>query len=185
VLQTSLESLVQQILDSCSLVSPPIDLDAVAHHLEVNIKSVELEDDISGFLVAGQGRTAARVNARHQATHQRWAKAQLLGYRALFSHAPTEHRFILDTNLALLRRTDALETGSWKAAEYSATPVERSDARQLALALLMPSKLLMAETVRHDPTSELALAELARKFDVSSVALMLRLLQLGIVQPAA
>jgi len=145
----------------------PVDLAAACYKLGITVSMEQLEDHISGMLVLNKDTAAIAVNRQHSNTRRRFTIAHELGH--FFLHKKQSKLFI-----------DAAPVFFRKSAMQGCSDIE-IEANLFAAELLMPEeeviKVVGGQTF--DSFDEVAIQNLARKFEVSSQALVIRLNQLG------
>lgn len=148
----------------------PIDVHAIAQANNIRVRSVALEDSVSGLLVVKDGYGIIGVNERHHPNRQRFSLAHELGHYLL--HRDTSNVF-LDA-APIFFRDERSSDGSER---------EEIEANAFAAALLMPEAALR-EIIREKPLDaqdDVAVRRLAMQFGVSTQALTIRLTRLGFI----
>lgn len=157
----------QQLLAKMKASEPPVPVVAIAQSLGIKVRSGQLPDDLSGFLVHEDGNVFIGVNSLHPKSRQAFTVAHELGHFLL--HPSTN---FVDRKLIFFR----------DARSAQATDVREMQANQFAADLLMPEpmlhKALKGEAV--DLEDEDRLSSLAKSFGVSTQALMYRLINLDL-----
>ena len=158
------------LLDQQGITRVPVDVVAICNRLGVKVTGEELDDDTSGVIVIKNGRAAIGYNANHHPNRQRFSIAHELGHFLLHAN---EGSFFVDSTFTFYR-DQASSEGVY---------TQEIAANTFAAELLMPKRVLEdylednAIDV-HDPAS---VRHLAVKFKVSEQALMIRLVNLGLV----
>jgi Zn-dependent peptidase ImmA (M78 family) len=150
----------------------PVDVEAIARGIGVDVRLERLEDEVSGMLLVRDGNPVIGVNARHHPHRQRFTLAHEIGHYALHRH---EVQFFLDAAPVFYRKEGAEpQTRSYELA-----------ANAFAAALLMPetSVCLAMEDDPIDVLDDRAVKRMADRFAVSSQALMIRLTELDLLFP--
>lgn len=162
------------LLDSLALGEVPIKLEKCALHLNINVKSVPLESDVSGFLVLNEDATVIGYNNQHSEHRYRFTIAHELGHFIL--HRNNSRLFIEKTqrpDQRIMFRDNTSSTG-----EY----LKEREANSFAAALLMPRKSVEEKAAEYNTEiAEDLIYALARDFNVSNQAMQIRLANLGIV----
>ena len=150
----------------------PVDVEAIARAEGVDVRTEELEDVVSGFLVVRGGRSVIGVNAAHHPHRRRFTVAHELAHRVLH---PNRATLFLD-GAPLFFRTDG------------AAPVDglmEREANAFAAELLMPAAAVEV-VMREEPFDvhdEAATRRMAGRFGVSAQALVIRLAELDLLVP--
>lgn len=155
-----------ELLEKAEASSPPIDVHELCTRCGVLILERSFREALSGLVFAYADGAVVGVNADHPETRQRFTIAHELGHYLLRHHERSsayEDRFHLDLSEGTPPGFD------WRA--------ERA-ANDFAADLLMPRKLMAAAFQQsQDPVT------LAATFNVSQVAMGIRLLELGLREP--
>lgn len=164
----AIEARAKKLLDDLRIVKPPINLDAIAAHLEVPIIREVLAPDISGFLYTESDRSAIVVNKTQRHHRQRFTIAHELGH-LLLSHK--RDQIHVDKGYVLNFRSDRAYDGSQS---------DEVHANAFAATLLMPTHMLKADLSRLPrPFDDTDIERLAEYYDVSIQAFLIRLNGLG------
>ncbi len=170
-----IETRAEKFLIECNALSVPVDVKYCAETLNVRVKAVELDEDVSGFLVFNGNQAHIGYNRTHGEHRHRFTIAHEIGHYLL--HKNSNKLFIEKKQSAhekVIYRNNNSSTG-----EYV---IER-EANSFAAALLMPRKLVEKELAQsHNLNNPDALiSELADLFNVSAQAMRIRLTNLGII----
>jgi len=160
------------LLRKLDLFTVPVDVQAVATQLGAKVVFEDLDDDVSGFLLREKGISTIAVNNQHHPNRQRFTLAHECGH--LFMHADKGDRLWLDKTLFF--RDGSSSTGEQFA---------EIEANQFAAGLLMPEELIVAALGGERRISEIDIARLTMRFEVSERAMTVRLISLGLVQSVA
>lgn len=164
----------------------PIPVDKVAKLLDVKVMYVETEDeDLSGFFYRdpSSGKAVIGVNDDHYRTRQRFTLAHEIGHLVLHSFDDLHYdRKGYGTGYGRIRKRDG----------ESALGENRDEieANYFAAELLMPEELIYEKIENADlgdifeRSAESAVKALAKEFDVSPLALTIRMQQLGMLNTA-
>ncbi len=130
-----------------------------------------MNNNVSGFILQESGKSLIAINSFHPAVRQRFTMAHELGH-FLLKHKPKG--MIVDENdFPLLWRDDEASRGA---------DVHEREANFFASALLMPQEFLEKD-LRHlrnvETHNDTFIRTLARKYGVSSHALLLRISRLS------
>jgi len=153
-----------------NLNKPPVPVDKIAEQLDIKVVVTPLQPGVSGALIRDNGRSFIAVNSGHHRNRQRFTIAHEIGHYRL-EHAVDDH---VDREFTVIMRD---ETSS------SAENTHEIAANQFAAALLMPSSFIMRDFVRLGAFTDEEVTRLALKYQVSELALELRLRNLGLLQP--
>jgi Zn-dependent peptidase ImmA (M78 family) len=153
---TSLDSLRQR-LEAAGLTSIPMNINAVAEFLGLDVIEEIMDDDLSGYLEFRQGAWVAGVNALHHKNRRRFTIAHEIAHYVL-------HR---DRAVSFHDRTFARRASS--------TDEMEKEADRFAANLLMPENSVR-QSIKNGATSVTALAEI---FGVSALAMKYRVQSLG------
>lgn len=152
----SLGSLTR-FLQEAGVQTAPCDVQNAARALGIRVVYEPMDDDMSGFLERRGGRWVAGINAYHHPVRQRFTLAHELAHYVL--HRSEQERF--EDRTYARRRNDH-------------SKMER-EADAFAASLLMP-EVRVRKAIESGVKN---LNDLARQFDVSSLAMRYRLENLG------
>ena len=146
--------------------TPPIDLNAIARLLEINVSEEELDEDISGLAFCKDGAKFVVVNSTHAPNRRRFTLAHEIAHHALH-----ENHLLGNVHVdgrRILRRDELSAKGK---------DLMEIEANNFAAELLMPSPWL-AEFLPpgFDPEDKDKVYELAVRFGVSEAAFYYRVL---------
>jgi Zn-dependent peptidase ImmA (M78 family) len=168
----AIDSRATELLVKFDLFSEPVDVEMVAKKLGATIVFDNLDDDMSGFLLREKSVVTIAVNKLHHPNRQRFTIAHECGH--LYLHADQGDRLWVDKAYTSVFFRDASSSTGDKLAEIQAN--------QFAAGLLMPEELLHAHLT--DELSDVDIFRLALRFQVSEQAMTLRLVSLGVLEPA-
>ncbi len=177
-----------RLLKSAGIDTVPVPVEEVARFLGVEVRYAAFDDDLSGLLYREETEdgqevaTVIGVNSAHPPRRRRFSIAHEIGHLALdhLQHAEFEELHI-DRKFACLPRNGRSAQG------IDALEIE---ANGFAAALLMPAKPLREDFKKFKADSiecfdyeddELASA-LAKRYNVSLQAMLIRLSRLGLIQ---
>lgn len=170
-----IRSRVENLLSRVTRTEPPVDLDAVAKVLGLEITAhSELDNDISGCLIRREdGRNIISVNAGQHLNRKRFTIAHEIGHYLL--HTGEEYH---------LDRAPSFRINFRDAVSSAAIDASEMEANLFAAELLMP-----ADSLAHDleggvdlaDDTDRGLQELAERYGVSVQALTYRLMNLGLL----
>lgn len=171
--------LVDDLLSKSSIQTPPVPVEAIAKTLGAEVRYQPGDDDLSGFLLRDhkQQRAVIGVNSAHHENRQKFTIAHEIGHFLLHEWEGV-HVDGSDRGFQVKHRDEKSSAG---------TDIEEQEANFFAAALLMPAKFL-----KHDLSkikkldllddNNLALTELAKRYEVSIQALTFRLANLGYIR---
>jgi Zn-dependent peptidase ImmA (M78 family) len=167
-----IESLVQQLLAKHQIEEAPVPVEKIAKAHGARIFYQSLEDDMSGFLYRDKTQAVIGVNTHHASARQNFTTAHELGHLLLHE----QEQLHIDHSFRVRLRDDVSSQGIDEA--------ER-EANFFAASPLMPKEFLEADLAAEDDVDLLDddfLRNLARKYGVSTQALVNRLKNLGYIQ---
>lgn len=148
----------------------PIDVEAVARSLNIQVVEQDLEDDVSGVLVVKDETAIIGVNQAHHINRKRFTIAHELGHYMLHRNAS---KVFIDSMPVFFRDST------------SGQGVERQEveANAFAAELLMPEQMIYQELKgrKIDVYDEQSINGIAEQFGVSTQALTIRLTKLGLI----
>ena len=164
--QSRVEQAAWSLIQQLSIGGPPLDVHELASKLGVRITKSDLGDDCSGVLVKSGDSAVIGINWEHHSNRQRFTIAHELG-----------HFFLHKNGTYVDRSTSAFFRNSESG---SGTLKEEREANQFATALLMPSKWIYREIGNNNLNldDDLAVMDLAERFEVSEQAMSFRLANL-------
>lgn len=166
----SIESKAAKILEAEPVIKLPIPIIKIAARQGLTVSPYELGEGVSGVLVLENGRGAIGYNPRESSVRQRFTVAHELGHFIL--HHTKEDEVFVDEKFTVMYRDGNSSTGS--------DPREQ-EANAFAACILMPRNLVLEELKSNefDLADVHSLKNLAKKFDVSAIAMSIRLASLG------
>jgi Zn-dependent peptidase ImmA (M78 family) len=159
-----------RIITELSITKAPVPLERIAKHLKIQIRHSPLDNELSGMAVIKDGEAIVGVNSLHHPNRQRFTIAHELGHHLMHGEL-LKGQVHIDRVFKLMRNENSA-TGTDK--------LER-EANLFASELLMPEALVIEALQGRgiDIEDEDGLvAELAKKFKVSTSAMKLRLARL-------
>jgi Zn-dependent peptidase ImmA (M78 family) len=170
----SINSLIEQraekLLIESNTYSAPVQVIECAKFLGIIIKNIELDEDVSGFLLLKDDSTALiGINKSNPINRRRFTLAHEIAHYIL--HAKDSKLFV-DKDEKVLYRDSNSSTGELG---------KEREANAFAAALLMPEKLLRKEIENQKEEKEKFISNLAKKFQVSEQAITIRLTNLGLI----
>ena len=157
-----------------SLESLPIDVKTIAKALNLSVVEAELDDDVSGLLVAKQNsddQVHIFVNKTDSLVRKRFTISHEIGHHVLGHKFEDSGVHVDRGNHVIPRKTNS---GIIEQREV--------EANEFAACLLMPSKLVLTLVKEiSGPFFDHHVTELATTFKVSEQAMTIRLSRLGIL----
>ncbi len=144
-----------------------INLKKICKHLDINLKSEELNENISGLFIVKEDAYFIRYNKKEPKTRRRFTIAHELGHFVLHKNIPL---FVDKAGAKILYRDNESSTGEVK---------REREANAFAASLLMPIKFIKNEIDRMPEEEEEVIEYLAKKFSVSPQAMTYRLANLN------
>lgn len=168
-----------KLLHRAGETSPPVNLKPILDELKIKVEKGKLGESISGLLVLKNGKAAIAVNKGHHKTRQRFTIAHELGH---FILGHERNGLFIDkqhSEFSVFFRNDESSEG---------TKQQEIEANAFAAALLMPEHLIEEEIQIMREKGMLfelggdtkIIDELAKKFEVSPMAMTYRLSNLNI-----
>lgn len=171
-----IRAVAETLLDKHGITEGPVPVDTIVKSLGVEVCEEQADDDLSGFLYRDmEARTAViGVNASHSLKRKRFTVAHELGHFVLHEGV-TVHFDGQKPGITLNLRGAEAAMG---------TNDNEKEANLFAAELLMPVRFLERDlqNFNSDLMDEDALAEFAKKYQVSVQALTFRLANLGYIE---
>jgi Zn-dependent peptidase ImmA (M78 family) len=166
-----IEQRAEKLLIESNSYSTPVQLTDCARYLGIIIKNVELDADVSGFLLLKDDNSVhIGINKSNPVNRRRFTLAHEIAHYIL--HAKDSKLFV-DKEEKVLYRDSNSSTGELE---------KEREANAFAAALLMPEKLLREEIAKqNEEAKEKFINNVARKFQVSEQAVTIRLTNLGLI----
>lgn len=161
-----IEEATVRILAELNVNELPIPIKKIAEHLGVKIHPYDLGENISGVLVFKEEQSIIGVNPNESSVRQRFTIAHELGH--FFLHKNSEESIFVDKDFKVLFRSQESAPGEHK---------REQEANAFAASILMPRKKIEEEIKNNfmDRTDEVMIKLLAKKFDVSVIAMSIRI----------
>ena len=173
--RTDIEKAAEKLIDELGISEMPIPVEKIAEHAGCIVKPFDDDKDgISGVFMVKNSVPTIGYNSKQSLVRQRFTIAHELGHFVLHNNNDPRNVYV-DHNTYPLFRDQNSSTGS---------SLIEQQANAFAAALLMPEKLVVNEVknLNVDLTDESpALSELASKFNVSMMALSIRLATLHLI----
>jgi Zn-dependent peptidase ImmA (M78 family) len=169
--QQKIRQKVLQLLRENKITEAPVDVEAIASSLGIEVRRSPAEDDLSGFLLKHTNGTAViGVNALHHPNRQRFTIGHEIGHFVLHQHGEVHvDKFVLKL------RNDASSTGENE---------EEVESNRFAAELLMPMEFLSEDLQKYAANGILddrGMAQWAKRYGVSVQAMTNRLITLGFI----
>ena len=166
--------LTSDLLAKNQVTQAPVDVEKIAHALNMDVRKEWVKGDISGFLFRNREEQKAiiGVNKRHHKNRQRFTIAHEIGHFLLH----TGDKVHVDHGFEVRLRDDESSKG---------TDIDEKEANLFAAELLMPRAFVekdLVETGAVDLSDEGVIKKLAEKYAVSPHAFAFRLAYLGYVR---
>ena len=166
-----IESLAHELLQNNKILEPPVPVESIARASGLQIFMQPLDSDLSGILVRNDDAGVVGVNSNHALVRQRFTIAHELGHFLLHRGEPVH----VDRAVQAKFRSTLSSQG---------TDPEEIEANLFAAELLLPREFLardLHEVPAVDILDDEFVRDLAKRYNVSAQALMLRLCNLGYV----
>lgn len=161
-------SIVPGLLQKHKVTAPAVNVYRIIEENDIRLVFEEMDDSDSGLLLIEGGRAIIAINDSHHPNRQRFTAAHECGH--YFLHREGDEQLFVD---------QAFARGPTASAGTDAFEIE---ANQFAAELLMPEDMVKDAAVSQS-LSDLDIAMLALRFEISEQAMTLRLVKLGLVQP--
>ncbi len=173
-----IEILTSDILKKAGIFNPPIDIKRVAKLSGVKVKVSDLGEDVSGFLAIKNGKALIAVNPDESRVRQRFSIAHELGHFHLH-HGKSDVLFVSKQKRHSLGQEVHYRDEKSSSGEYK----KEREANGFAAAILMPEHMLRKAIEIIPPffSIEEAIKSLAKTFNVSSIAMSIRLTRVGLI----
>ena len=164
--------ITRDILTGNDVTGPPVPIEAIVKKHGLKLHFRRLDSDLSGFLYRDAIQSVIGVNSQHAKVRQRFTMAHELAH-------------------FLLHRGESLHVDRAVQAKFRSTissqgvNPEEIEANLFAASLLMPAEFLQRDIAEIKPTDILddkSMTSLAKHYDVSTQALLLRLVNLRFIE---
>ncbi len=162
----------EQLIESLNLDVPPINVNKLAEQLGLTVVPYELGEDVSGLLISNGDMTCIAVNKHDANVRQRFTIAHEIG------HFWLRHQFEAGAHVHVDRGNFISKRGLRSSEGVDPKEIE---ANQFAANLLMPARFVRQAIgeLQTDVLLDQHVQYLANKFDVSEIAMTIRLQSLG------
>jgi Zn-dependent peptidase ImmA (M78 family) len=147
----------------------PIPVEEIVIDRDIQLVPYEFGEEISGILIIDQDKATIGYNKNEHRVRNRFTIAHELGHFELHK----QQDLFIDKSFKVMFR--GVEQEGWN-------QQEEREANQFAACLLMPEVLVRAEVSKldFDYTDESSIKTLAKRFDVSVIAMSIRISELGL-----
>lgn len=166
-----IDALVRELLAAYNVRKAPVPVERITKARGARIFYQSLEDDVSGFLYRDPAQTVIGVNTHHAPVRQSFTIAHELGHLLLHD----QQQLHIDRGFRVRLRNEVSRRG---------TDDAEREANLFAASLLMPKQFLEEDLESAEDVDLLGdgfFSDLARKYGVSSQALVNRLKNLGYI----
>lgn len=170
--RTEIEKITEGLIRDTGISKFPVDLEKIANFLNIQISYDDLDDDVSGFLVAErQNKAIAVINKAHHLNRQRFTIAHEIGHFKLHVQSANEETIFVDKKYSFHRDASS-SLGIYK---------QEREANAFASNLLMPEHMVEEAIMELNlyALDDSDMSILAKKIGVSEQALGFRLESLG------
>lgn len=178
--RSHIEKAALDVLQSLKLQAIPIDIKTVVKKMKIELVEYKFEGDVSGVLVYRNDKIEIAYNPSDSNVRKRFTIAHELGHYVL-KHKREGSIFIDSPN-------NQFSTKLYRNVESSkGVDLQEIEANAFAAAILMPRPQILEEIEGlhfdlSDGSADSVIDNLARKFNVSSQAMTIRLANIGILE---
>jgi Zn-dependent peptidase ImmA (M78 family) len=165
--QPRIKLIVDNLREEHGLTTAPINIKKLAKNVGVEIMEENFNELLSGFVYQKHGNKLIGINSKHSALRKRFTVAHEIGH--LYLHKTSSVNY--DKAVMMFRDSHASE----------GTDTKEIQANQFAAELLMPQDLIREDIKKAgiiDLTDDKFIDKLAKKYQVSSQAMAIRLSRL-------
>ena len=155
-----IEKTAYQLIDGYKTL--PIPIEEIVQQRGIKLLSYDFKDNVSGILLLENGEATIGYNRNESRVRSRFTIAHELGHFML--HKDNNDLFV-DREFKVLFRSSSSE----------GTQRIEIEANNFAACILMPENLLREEIAMLEVVDEDAIKDLAKKFDVSTIAMSIRI----------
>lgn len=165
---------VRDILINNDVKLPPVPVKMIARSMGVEVEFLNLDEEISGFLINDKNRKIIGVNSTHSIKRQRFTISHELGHFCIHNN----------DEISVDKRIGPIMIKLRNKISSNAQNLEEIEANQFAAELLMPEGFLLKDlkNTNVDFNDEEELKKIADKYEVSVQALSYRLINLGVIK---
>jgi Zn-dependent peptidase ImmA (M78 family) len=167
------QGVVRDLLATHKVTEAPVPVERIAKAQGARIFYKALEDDLSGFIYRENQQSVIGVNTHHAPVRQAFTIAHELGH--LLLHDQDHEQLHVDRvhDFSIRLRSGASSEG---------TDESEMEANLFAAELLMPSAFLARDLKNRQLLDDRGVITLAKKYGVSTQALLIRLSSLGYIR---
>jgi Zn-dependent peptidase ImmA (M78 family) len=171
-----IEDKVAELLKRHGIKDAPVPVEKIANAEGIPVIEMSFPSDVSGALIKRGDIVAISVNGTQSSTRKRFTIAHELAHHVL-NHVDGDH---IDWHFTVIRRDR-------KSSDASDT--QEIEANSFAANLLMPKSFVLRDIERftnfqgEPEITDFARQFLARKYNVSEIAMGIRLTNLGLTSP--
>lgn len=149
--------------------SLPIDVESIVRNLCIELRAFNFDDGISGAMVIKNGVPSIGYNSTEPEVRNRFTIAHELGHYILHK----DQELFVDTDFKVMLRSNNIDSYQQR---------QEREANEFAACLLMPEDLLRREIALVDLNlrEEEIIEQLAAEFNVSTIAMSIRISRLGL-----
>lgn len=178
--RNDIEKEAQKLIDALNINAAPVEIEKIAEYAGCTVKPFDDDKDgVSGIFMFNNKVPTIGYNNNQSPVRQRFTIAHELGHYILHSDNDPKEVYVDNNAFLPLFRDENSSTG---------TSLIEQQANAFAAAILMPEKFVAEEikNLKLDLTDESPeIADLAKKFNVSLMAMSIRLANLHLVQSNA
>jgi Zn-dependent peptidase ImmA (M78 family) len=158
------------VLKECGIKKPPVPVEKIAEHYDIQLCVLRGSNDICGAIVRSKEGVVIAINPAQHPNRQRFTIAHELGH--YFCHPSEEEHVDRDFRISW-RRAGGAKGVDWKEVQ----------ANRFAAGLLIPEEFLERDLNRISELDEPTINHLASRYKVSALAMKFRLQNLGLIRP--
>jgi Zn-dependent peptidase ImmA (M78 family) len=159
---------VTDLLRKHKVTAPAVNVNRIIEESGVRLVFEVMDDSDSGLLLIKGGEATIAINAAHHPNRRRFSAAHECGH--YFLHREGDEQLFVDQAF----QRDATASSGTNRLEI--------EANRFAAELLMPETMIR-DAVANQSLSDLDIALLALRFEVSEQAMTLRLVKLSLIDP--
>lgn len=165
-----IEEKAERLLISADCYTAPIQVDKCAQYLNIELRALELDENVSGFLLIKEKTAHIGYNKADNKKRQRFTIAHEIAHFILHDKSSTLY---IDKSNGVFFRDINSSTGELR---------QEREANSFAASLLMPRKLVSEELQKiKTENKDSAIKKLSHAFNVSEQAMTIRLNNLGLI----
>lgn len=169
---SQIEKEALNLLRKSGITQPAVDVESIIKQSDIILKADDFGSDISGLLLFEDNKVIIGYNNTESEVRRRFTQAHELGHFILHSN---KSELFVDKQKVLFR------DGNSSSGDYK---IER-EANAFAASLLMPKQFITACIHEYyNLPDDIIIEKLAKKFNVSEIAMTFRLINLKLISPA-